>query len=221
MEDTRPSGPTSPARPAVVEPWRRHYLASPGIAGPGLTHEMRLPLSRYHRYQKESLNCGPYSLSIVANALLDEERFDPDVVAEELNRPSVASSPIPHLVIRRIPNSATFPWGIADYLRQHGFRAKWRPWGNMDRLLKNLRDQVATIVMIGEPVKFEGTKYTGWAHVKPVYGYEEGVGLAFVDPGYPKDPDDVWGGQGIFWQDEKSFLREWANLLRIMIEVRL
>jgi len=222
MENRHISEAGQPAEPSDTPyPWRRHHLASPLALALGLTHEMRIPLPTYHRYQKTSFDCGPYCLSIVANALLGEERFDPDVVAEEMNLPSVSSGPFPRPVIRRIPNWATFPWGITDYLRQHGFRANWRIRGSMDRLLSNLREQVATMVMIGEPFKFDAGKYIGWAHVKALYGCEPGVGLAFVDPGSPKNPDDPWESEGIFWQDEESFLREWKNLFRIMIEVRL
>ena len=224
MEDRQPPGARQPpGTKDTLPPWGRRHRSSPLATGPALTHQMRIPLPAYHRYQRKSSDCGPYSLAIVANALLDEERFDPDVVAQEMNLPSVSRGPFPGPIIRRIPNWATFPWGITDYLRQHGFRSNWRIRGSMERLLGNLREQVATMVMIGEPFKFDfdWREYTGWAHVKVVYGYEPGVGLAFVDPGFPKNPNDPWESQGIFWQDEESFVREWKNLLRIMIEVRL
>ena len=222
MENRQPPGAGQPpALGATSPPWRRHHLGSPLAMGSGLTHRMRIPLPTYHCYQRKSSDCGPYTLSIVANALLDEERFEPDVVAQELNLPTVSGGPFPRPIIRRIPNWATFPWGITDYLRQHGFRSDWRIRGSMERLLGNLREQVATMVMIGEPFRFNEGKYIGWAHVKALYGYESGVGLAFVDPGSPKNPDDPWESKGIFWQDEESFLREWKNLFRIMIEVRL
>jgi len=212
---------TSEEDVSPAEPWRVNLVTGPTIPLFEPAYRMTTPLYEYHSYQGDTNDCGPYSLCIVANALLGERRFDPRIVAEELNHPAVNPTPLPHLIIRRIPNWATFPWGITDFLNRHGFNAEWHLRGTAERLLKNLRDNLATMVMIGEPFRFEKRKYAGWGHVKVLYGYDPMYGYAFVDPGGMKDPSDPWESRGIFWQDETSFLRQWANLFRIYIEVSL
>ena len=206
-----------------LTPWSRNLVPSTLAFGAELAHEMQIPLATYHRYQGNTNDCGPFSLSIVANALLDQERFDPTVVAEEMNRITLVSRPIPHPFISRIRNWATFPWGITRYLQDHGFRAAWHVRGTPERLFANLHQQIATMVMIGEILKSDNVWFAGWGwgHVKVLYGYASQTGFAFVDPGCRKDPADPWGSRGIFWQDQVSFLREWSNLFRIFIEVSL
>ncbi|MFO7943523.1 MAG: hypothetical protein R6U51_04395 [Anaerolineales bacterium] len=53
-----------------------------------IPYRMSLPLCEYHQYQGENTNdCGPTSLAIATNALLDEERFQKDQVTQEMNQP--------------------------------------------------------------------------------------------------------------------------------------
>ena len=219
--DRRGSRPPSEAEGGIAQPWRAHLVTGPKIAPPQLTYKMTTPLHEYHSYQGNTNDCGPHSICIVANALLGERRFDPSIVAQELNRPTVRRGPLPHIVVRRIPNWATFPWGITDFLNRHGFTAKWHLRGNADRLQDNLRADLATMVVIGEPFRFVKGKYVGWGHVKVLSGYDALHGYAFVDPGSRKDPSDRWERIGIFWQEETSFSRQWARLLRVYIEVSL
>ena len=217
----RADSPTSETEGPTAEPWRTHLVTGPRITLSGLAYRMTTPLYEYHSYQGTTNDCGPHSTCIVANALLGEERFDPQTVAEALNHTSVSPGPFPRIIVRRIPNWATFPWGITDFLNHHDFHAKWHLRGNVERLLSNLRNDVATMVMIGEPLRFERRKYVGWGHVKILYGYDPLYGYGFVDPGSEKDPSDPWERMGIFWQDEPSFLHQWAGLFRIYIEVTL
>jgi len=63
---------------------------------------------------------------------LTQRRVDGRALARELNRPRWVG-PLPF--IRRIPNWATFPWGVVDALRQHGLRAEWR-WAAPPHLLR-------------------------------------------------------------------------------------
>jgi len=224
MESRDPSTASPSSNPRdVLPPWRRNLVTSSLALSAELAHSMQIPLPAYHRYQGNTNNCGPYTLSIVGNALVDEERFDPDIVAEEMNRVSLVARPFPHPFVSRIRNWATFPWGITRYLQEHGFQSRWRTRGTLERLFANLHQQIATIVMIGEILKSDDRWFAGWGwgHVKALYGYASQAGFAFVDPGCPKDPSDAWGSQGIFWQDQISFYREWSNLLRIYIEVSL
>ncbi len=178
------------------------------------------PVYRYHQYQGYTNDCGPTSIAIAVNAFLGERVLEGPVVAEEMSHVAFEWKPFPHLVVPRIPNWATFPWGIVYYLRKQGFRARWRLFGTLERLERNLRADRLTMVIIGEPWRWEKWTYTGWAHVKVLFGQLPGQRLLFVDPGYSRSSDhDRLEHHGLFWQDQDEFLRQWRNLLRIFIEV--
>ncbi|MCD4737926.1 MAG: hypothetical protein K8R89_01525 [Anaerolineae bacterium] len=90
-----------------------------------VTLRLNTPLHKYHQYQGKTNNCGPTSLAIVANAIWGQTRLQGPRVAQELSTPRFRARPIPHPVVRRIPNWATFPWGLVDYLRQQEIPARW------------------------------------------------------------------------------------------------
>ncbi|MFO8035135.1 MAG: C39 family peptidase [Anaerolineales bacterium] len=187
-----------------------------------IPYRMSIPLYQYHQYQGESTNdCGPTSLAIAANALLGEERFLKDQVAQEMNHPGFRVWPFPHFVVRRIQNWATFPWGIVHYLKEQGFRARWSPFGTAEKLRRNLDENRVTLVFVGEPWRWKGGKYDGWAHVKVLFGYLPGKGYVFVDPGHRKRPEnpESWASLGLFWQLEEDFIKFWRSLFRIYVEV--
>jgi hypothetical protein len=163
-------------------------------------------------------DCGPTSLAIAANALLDREAFRGPDVAEEMSHVVFEWRPIPHLMVPRIPGWATFPWGIVHAFRKQGFGARWRLFGTAERLQRNLLANRITIVVIGEPLRWERWTYRGWAHFKILFGHTPGRGFLFVDPGYSLGGDS-WSRHGLFWQEEAAFLRQWRNMLRITIEV--
>lgn len=177
------------------------------------------PVYRHHQFQGSTNDCGPTSLAIAANALLGREEFAGRDVAEQMSHPTFEWHPIPHLVVPRIPGWATFPWGIVHYLRKHGFGARWRLFGTVDRLQQNLLANRITIVVIGEPLRWRKWRYAGWGHVKVLFGYTPGRGFLFVDPGYPRRAEDPWAAHGLFWQPEAEFGRQWRNMFRIYIEV--
>lgn len=186
----------------------------------GVPFRLRKPVFRYHQYQGKTNDCGPTSLAIAANAVRGQEELEGDAVAEEMNRLGLAWRAFPYLMVSRIPNWATFPWGIVHYLRRRGIPARWRPFGTMARLRQNLLNDQLTIVMIGEPLRWEGGRYRGWAHAKVVFGYIAGHGFLFVDPAVRRaeNPNRI-EHHGLSWQREEAFLRQWRNLLRIYVEV--
>lgn len=57
---------------------------------------------------------------------------------------------------------------------------------------------------------------------KVLFGYTPGRGFLFVDPAYERrhDGSDSWKQHGLFWQEEKEFLRQWRGLFGIYIEAR-
>lgn len=186
----------------------------------GLPMRLSRPVFHYHQYQGDTNDCGPTSVAIAVNALRGESRLEGALVAQEMSRLGVEWKPFPHIVLPRIPHWATFPWGIVYYLRKQGFRARWRPFGTLKRLERNLRSDLMTMVMVGEPWRWNGLSYTGWAHVKILFGRLPGRGMLFVDPGFPRSmKSDRLEFHGLFWQREDEFLQQWRNLLRIVIEV--
>jgi len=194
-------------------------VATPDLSAVAV--HLHTPVYRYHQYQGSTNDCGPTSLAIAANALLGEERFQGPRVSQDMNGLVFELRPFPHFVVQRIPNWATFPWGIAHYLRKHGIAARWLPLGREGRLHHNLLANQITLVIVGEPLRWEKGRYAGWGHVKVLFGYTPGRGFLFVDPAYQRRPDDPdpYRRYGLAWQEEKEFLRQWRNFFRICIEV--
>lgn len=181
---------------------------------------LRRPVYDYHQYQGYTNDCGPTCVAIAANALLEEERFEGPVVAEEMSRVAFEWTPVPHLVVQRVPGWATFPRGIVYYLRKHGFQARWRPFGKLEKLDSNVRADRITMVILGEPWRWEDGSYKGWGHVKILFGHVPGQRLLFVDPGYARSSDEEsLEYHGLFWEEEEEFVRLWRNYLRIYVEV--
>src|SRR3972149_2740931 len=103
-------------------------------------------LAHYHQWQGRSNDCGPFTTAIVLNTFRGEKIFDGKTLALEMNRPRLRwYGLLPFLVIRRIPDWATLPWGIADTLTQNGVRARWRFGATKDDLLNALNQSRAPI----------------------------------------------------------------------------
>ena len=190
---------------------------------PDLSHlpvRLTRPVYGYHQYQGRTNDCGPTSVAIAANALLERQAFHGPVVAEQMSHLGFERRPFPRPVLSRIPNWATFPWGMVHYLRKRGFRAQWHLFGTLERLERNLRADRISVVVVGRPWLFHGWRYVGWAHYKILFGMVPGSKLLFVDPGV--DPSVEPAGlehYGFGWQEQDEFLRQWRNLLRIFVEV--
>ena len=87
------------------------------------------------QYQGDSNDCGPYTIATVINALL-KLQIDPSDLALEMARPVWRGI---FLVIRRIPNWATFPWGMVDIFRVYGLKASWKLFTPIDYLIDKLK----------------------------------------------------------------------------------
>jgi hypothetical protein len=194
----------------------------------------------WHQYQGDNTNdCAAFSIAIVGNAFLNRPQFDGFTVAREMERPTWVTSPLPHLTLRKIKGSASLPWGVSGYLQSQQIPAKLNWFASVDHLLRNIRDDRFTIVILGDLLK-------GWGHAKVLYGYEPPApataghavptslgeassgpeteprpqqGFYFVDPGYPKEYSRPHQPLGVFWQDENEFKQQWSSLFRILIEV--
>lgn len=160
-------------------------------------------ISRFHVHQRDTNDCGPYCVAMVSNALYQAPLVNAAILAEELNRRGFPE---------RIPGWATMPWGIVASLRRLGLHARWRPFVSLQRLFTNLRQNRITIVVLGEPLYFEGRTWRGWSHYKILDTWDPEHGLGFVDPA-------AFGVPGMTWQLLDEFRRQWAWLGKQTIEV--
>ncbi len=151
-----------------------------------------------HQWQGKSNHCGPFAAAIVLNALM-KTRVTGHDLARELNRPRWIG-PLP--LIRRIPNWATFPWGVVDALRQHGLRAEWR-WATPPHLLhEGLQRGWVLLPIFGQwrPL---------WAHLAVLAAFHPELGWGFVDSAHPHP--------NLVWRDAETFLRQWRNYGRMLV----
>lgn len=168
------------------------------------------PLPKWHRHQGSSNDCGPYCAAMAANGLRDALVVaDPDALARKMEGPPSERGMV---LPARVPNWATFPWGVAGVLRSLGFKAQWRPFAATRDLWANLNRNRVTIVIIGEPWRWRDGKYTGWSHYKLLYAWDPEEGWAFVDPAADE-------GVVFSYQDEESFDTQWRAMGRQIIEV--
>ena len=178
-----------------------------------------IPLHRFHRYQGDTNDCGPFCVAIAVNGLRGQVLLEGPTVARRMERLRWGRGLLPIPTLDKVPGWATLPWGLSDELRRHGFRARWRLFGTRDRLRRNLIDGRITIVAVGEPFRFVEGRWRGWAHLKLLYAWDPERGWAFADPGIAPRPGDPWLARGIGWQDDGTFVRQWRRMLRFMVEV--
>jgi hypothetical protein len=152
------------------------------------------------KYQGDSNDCGPYTAVTVINALLGKN-LNADQLAQEMNHPTWRGY---KLIIRRIPNWATLPWGIVDVFQQHGLQASWHLNYNSEKLLTNL--QLNKIIM---PII--GSWYPLWAHIMILVAWDPQYGWGFADT--------QSSHHKIKWLTDQVFMNQWKALFRIAIEV--
>lgn len=161
---------------------------------------------KWHIYQGATNDCGPYCVAIVGNTFRDLTVVDPVLLAKSM------ASWRRLFIPARVPQWATFPWGIVWAFEELGFEARWRVFSSRKRLYRNLRSVIATIVLIGEPFRFKDHQWQGWSHYKVLYGWDPVRGWAFVDPGVAYSP-------GISWQKDADFFKRWRSLGCQIIEI--
>jgi hypothetical protein len=161
-------------------------------------------LLKYHQYQGQSNDCAPFSVAIVVNTLKDAVIVEGDQLAMEMNQPRLRwVGPLPVPLIRRVPNWATFPWGVADVLRQYGIRCRWQFGADPGRLRRALAEDRIALPVIGELRPL-------WAHIKPLAAVHPQDGWGFSDPAY--------SGSELVWQSDSDFQRLWRNYGCLLVE---
>ena len=167
------------------------------------------PLSSAHlqaildalEYQGYSNDCGPYTTASVINGLLGD-KVNPATLAAEMSKP--ARKGLLYL-IRRIPNWATFPWGMVDIFRRYGLEARWKIWSSPDELLRLLKFGGICLPILGS-----------WrplgAHVMALIAWDPNKGWGFANTQY--------NHHNITWLEHKQFMRNWKFFMKPVIEVR-
>ncbi len=154
------------------------------------------------QYQGSSNDCGPSTTVTVINALLNRG-LEAESLAEEMNKPRWRGI---FLVIRRIPNWATFPWGMVDVFRQHGLDASWRFNASPEYLKDALAQGLILMPILGswKPL---------WAHVMTLLVYS---------------PDNGWGfgntqfkPHNLHWVSDETFQRQWRATRRLLVKINL
>lgn len=148
-----------------------------------------------HRSQGRSNDCGPFSTAMVINALCSPG-LDPERLARQLDHVRWVG---PFPLVRRIPQWATFPWGVVDALRLHGLHASWRPFCKPESLVAWLTQGKIPLVFIGgiRPL---------WGHVMVLLVRDPLLGWGFADP--------AWPAHELHWLPDSTFrpqFRTFAN----------
>lgn len=153
-----------------------------------------------HQCQGQTNNCGPFSATIVLNAVR-KKNFKGMELAEIMNTPRLRGV-MP--VVRRIPGWATFPWGVADILIQNGLRAGWRVNATLDDLRQAL--------LLGKiPMPIYGEWKPLWAHIATLTAYDEEKGWGFVDSAQPDSK--------IYWHSRDDFEPKWNAFGNLVVIV--
>jgi hypothetical protein len=153
------------------------------------------------QYQGSGDDCGPYTAATLINALCGES-LDGKALAKRMNKLG-RRGPLP--VIRRVPNWATFPWGVVDVLREYGLDAHWWLLTPLAYLRPALANGRILIPIIGE------WKPKPWAHFLTLIAWDAVRGWGFANTQL-KQPR-------ISWVPDNLFQRRWQNYGRVLVEV--
>lgn len=170
---------------------------------PEYAMKVSYPLERFHAYQGDTNDCGAYCIAIASNSLYNMPLVNAAALASELSRRGLPD---------RIPGWVLFPWGVVGTFRRLGLRARWRVGARLPRLFDNVRRNLITIVILGEPLRFVNRKWEGWSHYKILTTWEPERELGFVDPA-------TSNATGMTWQTLEEFRRQWTWMGRQIIEV--
>lgn len=158
-----------------------------------------------HQCQERSNDCGPFCAAMVINALTPY-RVDPVALGRAMARPRWGAVLGVLPVIRRVPGSATFPWGMVDVLRAHGLNARWRALGTREDIKRDLARGHVFIPIVG------AYRPRPWAHYMVLLAHDPVHGWGFADP-------ETRHGR-LSWRPDAKFARQWGAYGRIVIEVR-
>ncbi|MBN2146836.1 MAG: hypothetical protein JW726_05585 [Anaerolineales bacterium] len=152
-------------------------------------------------WQGQENDCGPYTTATVLNAL---RGLNIDAVKLAADMEKIAwRGPFP--VVRRIPNSATFPWGMVDVFRRNGMKASWRFFSTPEYLQEHLdKDRILMPII--------GSLRPMWAHVMALVAWDAENGWGFANTQF--------NHHDITWLEDAKFQKEWKAIGRLLVEVK-
>jgi len=153
------------------------------------------------QYQGSSNDCGPYSTTTVICSLTGAD-IDGEALAKRMNKPRRRGI-LP--IIRRVPNWATFPWGVTDILQEYGIPAHWWLLTPIEYLRPALANGRLLMLIIGE------WRPKPWAHFLTLVAWDAEQGWGFANTQSTE--------QHISWVPDALFRRRWQNYGRILIEI--
>ncbi len=153
------------------------------------------------QYQGTSNDCAPYTTATVVNALR-AQNLNGDELALQMNKPRWRGI---LLIIRRMPNSATFPWGIVDVLKDYNLKGRWWFRVPISYLKPALANGHILMPIVGE------WRPNTWAHVKTLVAWDPDKGWGFADTQSSL--------KKISWNSDLVFQRRWNNYARLMVEI--
>lgn len=150
--------------------------------------------------QGQSNDCGAYTTASVLNAMCGAN-LKGDDLATEMERP-VRRGILP--LVRKIPNSATLPWGMVDVFRSYGYRSNWRIFTKTEYLRKHLTGNKVLMPIIGtwKPIS---------AHVMTLVAWDAKKGWGFANTQY--------NHHDIHWLPAETFNRQWRAMGHLLVEV--
>ncbi len=153
------------------------------------------------QYQGSSNDCAPYTTTTVLNAMR-EQKLTGDEVAKQMNKPRWRGI---FPVIRRVPNWATFPWGIVDFMRDYGLKGRWWFRVPMSYLKPAIANGHILMPIVGE------WRPKPWPHVKTLVAWDPDKGWGFADTQSSK--------KKISWRADDNFQERWKNYGRLLVEI--
>lgn len=153
------------------------------------------------QYQGNTNDCGPTTTATVLNAIR-KTKLEAKTLAKVMNKPRRRGL---IFVIRRIPNWATFPWGIADVFREYGLQASWRFRSSPEYLSANLDKDTILMPIIGSwrPL---------WAHVMTLVAVDSQNRWGFANTQFDR--------KAIYWMSDTSFQGKWQAMGRLLVEMK-
>jgi hypothetical protein len=108
-------------------------------------------------------------------------------------------------VVRRIPNWATFPWGMVDIFRSQGLNARWQFFTPTRHLFEGLYSNRRVLM----PVL--GSWKPMWAHVMTLVAWDRHLGWGFANTQFEH--------HNISWVPDNIFQKQWRATGRLLVEI--
>ena len=153
------------------------------------------------QFQGKSNDCGPTTTATVINALKNSN-LEAKTLAKVMNKPRRRGLLI---VVRRVPNWATFPWGMADVFREYGLRSSWRFKASPEEIKADLAEGQIVMPVIGSwrPL---------WAHVMTLLAWTPENRWGFANTQYEQHE--------LYWLSDQVFQQRWRAMGRLVIQIK-